>query len=208
VYPFEPQYDFEKPEAKAYYDRMNAEAKAKWGCDKYSQGGITESREAYFYYPVILGIDRVVDWVAARDDVDRTNFRYQGTSQGGGMGLALTALNHTFTKASFKVPAITDTMGYLKGRQSGWPSITEKNKNELKATVEKNAPYFDGANFASRVKCPVMVLVGFGDTTCAPCAVYAAYNELKCEKEILYGAGMGHKCYPELSKKVEEWMAK
>lgn len=208
VYPFDMQEDFQKPEAKALYDGMNAAAKAKWGSDNYSQGGITEGREAYFYYPVIVGIDRVVDWVAARPDVDRSNFRYRGTSQGGGMGLALTALNHTFTKAAFKVPAITDTMGYRQGRQSGWPRITESNRRELKAEVEKYAPYFDGANFASRVQCPVLVLVGFGDTTCAPCAVYAAYNELKCEKQIIHGPGMGHKCYPELSKKVESWILK
>ena len=85
----------------------------------YAESGISESREAYFFYPVLLGIDRAVDWVVARPDVDRTRVRYQGTSQGGGFGFYLTGLNHAFTRAAFYVPAITDTMGYLKGRQSG-----------------------------------------------------------------------------------------
>ena len=209
VYPFEPRLDWKTKEATALYDGINDAAKQKYGCSGYSQGGITVSREAYFYYPVILGIDRVVDWVAARDDVDPKRFYYRGTSQGGGMGLALTALNHRFTRAVFFVPAMTDTMGYLKGRQSGWPSIIERNSStpEGKAAAVANAPYFDAANFASRVACPVRVLVGLGDTTCAPCAVYAAYNEIKVDdKDILRGPGMGHRCDRKLHGQLEEWL--
>ena len=208
VYPFEPHWDWQKLGLKAKYDALNAETKEKYGTG-YATSGITESREAYFFYPVLLGIDRAVDWVAARPDVDRTRFRYQGTSQGGGFGFYLTGLNHTFTRAAFYVPAITDTMGYLKGRQSGWPQIVENNgrKPELKAVAERNAPYFDGANFAARIRCPVRVAVGFADTTCAPCAVYAAYNAIPVQdKGIVHGVGMGHGCFGSIYADLGAWV--
>ena len=208
VYPFEPHWNWEKLGLKAQYDAMNAAARAKHGTG-YATSGIAESREAYFFYPVLLGIDRAVDWVAARPDVDRARFRYQGTSQGGGFGFYLTGLNHAFTRAAFYVPAITDTMGYLKGRQSGWPQIVEHNSAtpERRAAAERFAPYFDGANFAARIRCPVRVAVGFADTTCAPCAVYAAYNAIPVkDKGIVHGIGMGHGCFGRFYAELGAWV--
>lgn len=64
---------------------MDATLAARFGAPRYCQAGITESREDYFFYPVILGIDRAVDWVAARPDVDKSRFRYQGIGNGIGM---------------------------------------------------------------------------------------------------------------------------
>ena len=209
VYPFAPDWKWKENGLKAKYWAMDAELKKRYGAPRYCQAGITESREAYFFYPVILGIDRAVDWVAARPDVDRSRFRYEGTSQGGGFGFYLCGLNRTFTKAAFYVPAITDTMGYLKGRDSGWPKIVENNSStpERRAAAEKWAPYFDGANFASRIACPVRVAVGFSDTTCPPCAVYAAFNEIKvADKAIGHGIGMTHSCSGRFYAEFGKWV--
>ena len=206
VYPFEPTYDWEKPEEKAKYDAMNAASHRACGTG-YSQAGMATGREDYFFYPVILGIDRAVDWVAARKDVDLSRFHYFGTSQGGGFGFYLTGLNSHFTKAAFFVPAITDTLGYLAGRASGWPRVVESQKPENKSAAERNAPYFDGANFAARIRCPVRVVVGFSDTTCPPCAVYAAYNAIPAaDKGILHGLGMTHSVRPDLYKRLMDWL--
>ena len=209
VYPFAPHWKWHKIGLEAKYKEMDAALAARFGAPRYCQAGITESREDYFFYPVILGIDRAVDWVAARPDVDKARFRYQGTSQGGGFGFYLCGLNRTFTRAAFYVPAITDTMGYLKGRQSGWPTIVEGNSStpERRAAAEKWAPYFDGANFASRITCPVRVAVGFSDTTCPPCAVYAAYNEIKVkDKAIGNGIGMTHSCRGHFYANFGKWV--
>ena len=209
VYPFEPHWDWRQLGLKAKYDALNAETQRRYGTG-YATSGIAESREAYFFYPVVLGIDRAVDWVAARPDVDRARFRYQGTSQGGGFGFYLTGLNHAFTRAAFFVPAITDTMGCLKGRQSGWPQILEHNGQtpERRAAAARHAPYFDGANFAARIRCPVRVAVGFADTTCAPCAVYAAYNAIPVkDKGIVHGIGMGHGCFGSIYGELGAWAA-
>ena len=207
VYDWPMDWKWKEKGLQKKYDSLNDACKAKYSCG-YASSGITESREEYFYYPVILGIDRAVDWIARAFPVDEASFSYQGTSQGGGFGFYLCGLNHRFTRAAFYVPAITDTMGYLAGRESGWPKIVENNSStpERRAAAEKWAPYFDGANFASRIKCPVRVAVGFSDTTCPPCAVYAAYNEIKVEdKAIVHGIGMTHSCYGKFYEELGRW---
>jgi len=206
VYPFAPDWRWEKLGLKAKYDALNAEMKKKYGTG-YSTAGMAVSREEYFFYPVLLGIDRVVDWIAAQPYSDLRRFHYAGTSQGGGFGFYLCGLNRHFTRACFFVPAITDTLGYLKGRQSGWPRFDASYQGAARAAAEKNMPYFDGANFATRITCPVRVAVGFADTTCAPCAVYAAYNAIRVrDKAIEHGIGMGHGCRGEIYGKLNAWL--
>lgn len=209
VYPFAPDWRWKEMGLDAAFNDMEAGLKARYGVQRYCQAGISESREEYFFYPVLLGLDRAIDWIAALPEVDRSRIRYQGTSQGGGIGLWLCGLNHAFTRAAFYVPALTDTMGYLAGRESGWPKIVENNSGtpERRAGAEKWAPYFDAANFASRIRCPVRIAVGFSDTICPPCAIYAAYNEIKvADKAIANGIGMTHSCSGRFYDELGKWV--
>ena len=56
-----------------------------------------------------------------------------------GFDFYLLGLNRHFTKGALFVPAITDTMGCLAGRRSGWPRIVEVQKTEDKKAAERNA---------------------------------------------------------------------
>ena len=209
VYDWAPDWNWLINGLQSRYDAMNADYEKRYNCKRYCTAGITESREEYYFYPVLLGINRAVDWLCAREDVDHKRVWYEGTSQGGGFGFYLCGLNHHFTRAVFFVPAITDTMGYLKGRESGWPKIVESNSStpEKRAAAERNAPYFDAANFASLITCPVRVVAGLSDTTCPPSAVTAAFNEIKSEdKRIIYGQDMPHGCYDNVYYVLGNWL--
>ena len=194
-------------ERKARYDAQDAQYAKPNGVARYCQAGIHKSREDYFYYASILGINRAVNWLAARPECDLSDFSYSGTSQGGGFGLYLCGLNKHITKGCIFVPAITDLLGdVVDGRQSGWPRIIEAQKAENRAAAAKNAPYFDAANFARRITIPVRVVVGFADQTCAPCAVYAGYNVIPSkDKKILHGIGMGHGVNREFYQRLAAW---
>ena len=58
--------------------------------------------------------------------------------------------------------------------------------------VPVNAPYFDGANFARGIKVPVLMSVGYIDTTCSPSSCYAAFNNLAGEKTMYHMYRGGH----------------
>ena len=178
----------------------------------YPVGGLTVSREAAHYFPIILGINRAVNWAAGRPDVDKRRITYSGASQGGGFGLYLAALNKNITRAYIGVPALADVMGCkADGRQSGWPRIlefeTQKDPVRL-AKIEKNAPYLDGAYFAERITIPVRLSVGYADESCAPHAVLAAYNAIPSkDKKLYHGIGGVHSSPNAPMAVVNRWLA-
>ncbi len=208
VYPFALDWDWEKHGLKAKFKAYSEGLARQYGCSNYATSGVGSSREECFYYPVILGIDRAIDWIAARPDVDRTRFAYHGTSQGGGMGLILTGLNKNIRRAALFVPAMTDTLAGLAGRQSGWPQPVEAQKAEAsKEKVKSVMPYFDAASFARRITCPVRFAVGLSDVTCAPHCTWGAFNAVaSSDKRLYYGLGMGHNCRQEFYTALETWV--
>ena len=205
-------YDFDPPEAvpeaRKLYDEMNARMKAKYGVASYSQAGLSVSPEDYFFYPVVLGINRAIDWLWERPDVDRTRFGYEGGSQGGCFGWMLCGLNPRFTSAVLRVPAMSDVRGCLAGHGGCWPYAVEDTKwnGQDREAVIRNIAYFDGASFAPRIRIPIRVVVGLTDTTCPPNAVHATFNRLASEdKRILNAIGCGHggqtRAYDEIARK-------
>lgn len=205
VHPFEPAADADAQ--KQLYAEQDKRLTEQFGAPRYCQSGAAK-RETYFYYRIILGINRSVNWLAARPDVDKAHFCYSGTSQGGGFGFILCGLNKNFTKGVIHVPAMTDLLGFQKGRDSGWPKLIENVKAEDKDMAAKVAPYFDGAHFAARITFPVRVSVGFIDETCPPAAVYSGYNAVRVkDKAIEHGISMPHKVFPSIYEKLDQkWL--
>ena len=207
------QPEGDTPEAVAERQRLYEEQDEQYakpnGVPRYCQAGIHKSREDYFFYASVLGINRAVDWLAARPECDLSAFDYAGTSQGGGFGLMLTALNHHITRSCIFVPAITDLLSSkVEGRMSGWPQIIENQAPENCAAAEKWAPYFCGTNFARQIKCPIRFVVGFCDMACAPHAVYSAYNVCpSSDKAILNGVGMGHAAFGYFYTELDQWLS-
>lgn len=196
VHAFEPEATREAQQERMR--KQNRELAEKFGLANKSSycalAGISSSREDYWFHDVMLGINRAVDWVCARPDVDLTQVTYTGSSQGGGFGLFLNYLNSHFTKAFVAVCAITGHYGFRQKRNNGWPQLVDAQPN--RAAAEKNAAYFDGIYFAARIKHPIRFIVGFADVTCPPAAVYAAYNVCPSkDKHIVHAIGSGHGWY-------------
>jgi len=163
-----------------------------------------ERPETYYFYRPVIGIHRAMKWLYERDDVDRNHFIYYGGSQGGFMGFNQVALaGDRFTAAMFHIPAMADAGGILIGRH---PMVC--NFQGMANHLDTLA-YYDAAHFAKRLKCPVMMTVGFIDNACFPSSVYAAYNSLACEKYILNCTESGHGgffCYKKHHAVMWAWM--
>lgn len=167
-----------------------------------------QSRETYYYYKAILGMMRMMDYAMKNvKEWDGKHLAAVGRSQGGGSAFILAALNPKIQCVSADVPALCDHNAYDVGRRAGWPQVLRSAPNRSK-TFDKDAEYFDAANFAAFVKCPALVTVGFYDSMCEPMSVYAAYNNLKGEKKMLnyprYGHGWGKRDESELNRETEK----
>ena len=161
-------------------------------------------REAFYFRKVILGLDRAITYLHDRPDFNKKNLVVYGGSQGGGLTLILSGFNPHITAAVARVPALCDHWGVKAGRRSGWPRIvTYGAKQNPPEPYFDMARYYDAVHFAKRIRIPIIMEVGFVDTTIAPTSMMAAYNAITAEKQIVYGPLGGHFSTSDEMKKLQ-----
>ncbi len=146
----------------------------------------------YYYRRMVLGAIRCIDFLSARQEVDKTRIAVTGSSQGGGMSLLVASLDERIKAVAANVPALCDHAGSLQGRPSGWPRLLRRAGAGERQRVLRTMGYFDAATAASRIKVPARISAGFIDRTCAPSTVMAAFNNLQGPRTIEMVPGMGH----------------
>ena len=208
VFPFRPDWEWRRLNLVEKFEAMNRDLECRWGTG-WPAAGLGGRRTDYFFHPVIIAAARAVDWVAARPEIDARDIVYNGGSQGGGLGMMVVALNGNFRKAYFSVPALTDTMGWLAGRESGWPRAYESRRRQpdVSANYRANMPYYDAANFCRLIRCPVRVTLGMRDTVVPPTAVCAAFNEIaSADKRLICEFESGHGIPDRVLSRWAQWL--
>jgi cephalosporin-C deacetylase len=146
----------------------------------YQAIGNTDREKSYFLN-MYLRDSRALDYLLTRSDWDGKTVVLTGGSMGGQQSLALAGLRpDKITAVLVCVPAGADTNGDLHGRKAGYPNWPADNPDAMKTAL-----YFDGVNFASRIKAPVMAGMGFIDTTSPPAGIWTALNQIPGPKEPL-----------------------
>ncbi len=145
-------------------------------------------RHTYSYRGFYVDAARAVDFVQTRLEVDQTRIGVHGSSQGGALTIITAALrSDAITAGAAGAPYLCGFMDAIALTHS-WP-YEEINDYlrlypERAADVRATLNYFDGINFAPRIRCPMLLYVGLGDDVCPPETGYALYNALNCPKEI------------------------
>jgi len=152
-----------------------------------------ESRDAYYFLGMYLRVVRALDFLASQPEWDGRTLFLQGGSQGGAQALAGAALDPRVSFVLAIFPAACDHTGMLAGRIAGWPKlITMGPGGQLDPAILEASRYFDCVNFASRIKAPAFVWMGFLDKVTPPTCAYAAYNRIPGRKEIINDPYHGH----------------
>ncbi|MDF3057604.1 MAG: Acetyl xylan esterase [Rariglobus sp.] len=147
----------------------------------------SEDRETSYFLRMFLGCVRAAEYLATRPEWDGETLIVTGASQGGLQALVTAALSPKVTGLMAVVPAGCDNYAPLANRAFGWPywlSNWGPRDRDMKK-VEVTAGYFDGINFAARIRTPALVAYGLADETSRPTGVAAAINALKGPKEAL-----------------------
>ena len=145
-------------------------------------------RHTYSYRGFYIDAARAVDFVQTRLEVDQTRIGVHGSSQGGALTIVTAALRpDAITVGAAGAPYLCGFMDAIALTHS-WPyeEINDYMRlyPERAADVRATLNYFDGINFAPRIRCPMLLYVGLGDDVCPPETGYALYNALNCPKEI------------------------
>jgi len=147
-----------------------------------------ESREAYYYRRVFTDAVRATEAAASHENIDGSRVGVVGTSQGGGIAIAaaglapdrvkLLAADVPFLCHYRRATEISDRMPY--GEITAYLKC---HRNRIES-VFRTLAYFDGVNFAPRIKARSLFSVGLMDLVCPPSTVFAAYNRVPVDKDI------------------------
>lgn len=147
-----------------------------------------ESPATYYYRRLFVDAVRAVEAATTHESVDAARIAVHGSSQGGGVAIAAAALASDHVRLLLadvpflchfeRAVTITDALPYAEIAR-----YLRVHRGRA-ADVRRVLSYFDGVNFARRVRCPALLSVGMMDTICPPSTVFAAYNALPAEKDI------------------------
>jgi cephalosporin-C deacetylase-like acetyl esterase len=167
-----------------------------------------DDKTRYYYRRVYLGCVRANDYLVSHPKWNGRDLAVTGGSQGGALSIVTAALDPRVKGLAAFYPALADVTGYIDGRAGGWPHMFRATGEGSHRTPEKIATskYYDVANFARRIKVPGLYSWGFNDETCPPTSMYAAYNLIPGQKQLLLALETGHNTTPEQTELVNRWL--
>ena len=129
--------------------------------------------------------------IMGRDDVDENRVGCTGGSQGGALTVACAALVPSIKLCAPVHPYLSDykrvwEMDLAKDAYDGLRSFFRHYdpRHEREDEIFTKLGYIDIQNLAPRIRARVLWSTGLMDNICPPSSQFAAYNKLKCEKEI------------------------
>jgi cephalosporin-C deacetylase len=149
----------------------------------------------YYYRRVFTDAVRAIDAARSHPEVDASRIAVTGTSQGGGITIAVAGLVPGVVAAMPDVPFLchyrraTEIVDSYPYKEIAEYCHIHRDKVD---TVFNTLSYFDGINFATRAKAKALFSTGLMDQTCPPSTVYAAYNHWAGEKDIKVYPYNGH----------------
>lgn len=179
----------------------------RWGALSGYRFENLDDRDSYYYRRVYLGCVRANDFLVTRPRYDGRTLAVMGGSQGGALSIVTAALDPRVKVLEASYPALADTTGYLHGRAGGWPHMFQDEKRHRSPEKIATIAYYDVVNFARRLTVPGLYAWGYNDETCPPTSMFAAYNAITAPKSLLLALEMGHPPVPELTARINDWMA-
>jgi len=159
-------------------------------------------RDRFYYKRVVVGAVRGIDYIASLPEWDGKNIGVLGSSQGGFLTMAVTALDSRVSCYAPVHAALSDLTASLQRQAEGWPQYLYYEKAH-DAKVLATLPYYDGVNFAKRIRVPGWFSFGYNDEVVPPTAAWATYNSVSAPKEISPYPQTGHFWYQE---QYDEWI--
>ncbi|MGH8058119.1 MAG: acetylxylan esterase [Candidatus Entotheonellia bacterium] len=153
-------------------------------------------RHTYAYRGFYVDVWRGIDFLLSRPEVDPTRIGVTGASQGGGLTITTAAMRAEVRAAAAGAPYLC---GFLDAIELTHTYPYEEINDYLRlhpdsrSAVEETLAYFDGINFAGKIRCPIIVNIGLQDNVCPPETGYALYNRIGATDKRLYPYdGHGH----------------
>lgn len=153
-------------------------------------------RNTYSYRGFYVDAWRAVDFLLSREEVDPERIGVMGNSQGGGLTIVTAAMRPEVRAAAAGAPYLCGIVDAIDLTHTyPYQEINDylRLHPERRAAVEETLAYFDGINFADKVRCPIIVSIGLQDNICPPETGHALFAAIGSSDKRLYPYdGHGH----------------
>jgi cephalosporin-C deacetylase len=187
-------HDIPIDQPKAFYkDQFAGPLKNYWAIGN-------DDRDTSYFLPMYLSCYRAAEYLQSRPDWDGKILVVSGGSQGGQQAIMIAGLFPHFSAALAIRPAGGDMRAPDAGRAPGWPMWYDWTENKDPEKVRNASEYFDPANFAPDIDCPVLIAAGLLDEVAAPSSIFATFNRISSPKELVIMPNATHPSEGETSK--------
>ncbi len=146
--------------------------------------------EGAYYQGAYVDVMRAIEFVASREDLDRSRIALVGTSQGGGFSLAVAALDPRVKAVVAHVPFLCDFPLAAQTSDSLVKKLLDKAGRNNDAAL-KTLSFFDPKELAPHLNIPVLMSAGGKDEVCPKATIQSVYDRIPSATKLL-------KVYPDL----------
>lgn len=156
--------------------------------------GILDKYE-YYYRKMYIDCKRAIDVVFTRKEIDKSRICLHGASLGGGISLAVAALDNRPSLVVADVPNMCNIELAIQQKFEGSLVAIENFMHrypEKSKQVFETLSYFDNLNLAPKIKSKTRVSVAFKDLICPPQSIFGVYNQIDAPKSMIAYPFSGH----------------
>lgn len=161
--------------------------------------------EGYYYQGAYVDVIRGLDYLLSRTDIDASRVGAMGTSQGGGIALAVGALDPRVKAVAAHVPFLCDMRRAALVPGALVKTLLERH-GALNPRTLRTLDYFDPVNLAEGLRAPVLLSAGGRDAICPPETIRSVFDRLPGIKSIIVYPALPHTSSGDFYKMGWEWM--
>jgi len=151
----------------------------------------SDKPEGAYYQGAYADVIRGVDYLISRGDIDPNRIAIAGTSQGGGIALAVASLDPRLKAVAAHLPFLCDMR--LAARTDG--ALVKKLLDDAHINDEahlRTLEHFDPLLLVANLKAPVLVSSGGRDTVCPAATIRNVFDRIPGVKVLLHDPELTH----------------
>jgi cephalosporin-C deacetylase len=161
--------------------------------------------DSMYYRGAYADVMRVIDYVNSREDLDHHRISLVGTSQGGGIALAVASIDKRIKTVVAHVPFLCNFQLAAQSDSSLVKQLLDKaGKNNFDAIAA--LAYIDPLYLVTKLHASVLMSAGGLDKTCPEQTIRTVYNHIKAEKELKYYPTLKHTSCLDFYKQTWQWL--
>lgn len=168
--------------------------------------GLTAPESAY-YQGVYADVIRMIDYISTRADVDSNRIAMMGTSQGGGIALAVASLDKRIKAVVAHLPFLCNFRLAAGIKNSLVKKLLDGANANTEASLQ-TLDYFDPVLLAPELKVPVLMSAGGKDETCPAQTIQSVYDKIGAKKSLTFYPDLIHTSCVDFYNQSWLWLQK